>query len=165
LPDFRWFDGDLAGCGIFMLPEDVAELKSHGIAAVVSLQDLNETREAVAKGGLRHLTLPLAGGEVPSEELVGRFTGFVREVAQAGGKTVVHCAAGTLRTDLMGAYWLVDNGMTVAEAKTRAKHVLVRYQEDALLNFALRKAGALSGEQRANEALRQRTVDWGKLRG
>ncbi len=138
---FRWFDKSLAGCAVFMLKEDVNELKGHGITAVVSLQDLAETRDACLEGGLKRIVLPLAGGELPGEEMRTSFLDFVRGEAAAGGKTVVHCAGGTWRTALMGAYWLIENGSTAEEAVERVRYVMQRYQLDGLRGFALKKAG------------------------
>lgn len=142
---FRWFDKNLAGSAVFMLKADVDELKGQGITAVVSLQDLAETGEACLEGGLKRIVLPLAGGELPSEETRNAFFKFVREEAEAGGKTVVHCAGGTWRTALMGAYWLIENGSTAEEAVERVRYVLQRYQLDGLRGFALKKAGERAG--------------------
>ena len=109
-------EGVLAGlarpCG-----DEVAALPELGIKGLVTLTETALTRDAVDRGGLEYLHLPVRDFAAPSMEMVEAFVEFVRRVrTERGGAVAVHCGSGMGRTGTMLACFLVSEGRGAAEA-------------------------------------------------
>ena len=97
--------------------DDIAALPSHGIAGLVSLTESPLDRDAVTRGGLEYLHLPVRDFGAPSMEMVETFIKFVRRIhAERGGAAAVHCGSGMGRTGTMLACFLVSEGRGAEEA-------------------------------------------------
>ena len=139
LQRFNWLIEDvLAGCD-YPGPEDLDELRSHGIKVVVSLtprHDIGDLRQA----GFEWHEILVEDCSDPSTEQMRAFCELVDECREQGKPVAVHCMAGIGRTGAMLAGYLVwlGSGSEMALAQARAiepLYVETRLQELALQRF------------------------------
>lgn len=118
LREFSWvIEGELAGMSQpDGLPEDLAELRRLGVAALVNLTPEDWPREVVERSGLAYLQLPIEDFSPPRPEQVDAFVEFCEESILRGRPVAVHCRAGRGRTGTMIACYLVRRGMSAEEA-------------------------------------------------
>lgn len=134
---FYWVvDGTLAGSsrpgGLrdMRLPEDLDELRAHGIGAIVSMTETPIDQFAVEERGLRYSHIPVDDFTAPSVPQILDALADI-DLAHAEGRAVlVHCAAGQGRSATILCSWLIRQGATADEAVTHLRAVCDRAVEN-----------------------------------
>lgn len=96
--------------------EEIAELQSAGVGAIVSVMDDPANLDLYQANGIDYLWLPIQGGSVPTEEQVQKLQHFVSEQNQHGHGVAIHCTNGKRRTGTMLAALLIKAGSTFENA-------------------------------------------------
>lgn len=107
--------GKLAGVRQPMA-EELTELQSAGIGAIVSVMDDPANLDLYQKANIPHLWLPTKGGTAPSAEQIQELQGFVSNQYDLGHGVAVHCTSGRRRTGTMLAAYLILTGSSYDEA-------------------------------------------------
>lgn len=114
--NFWWvIPGKLAGVRK-PTPEEIPELQTAGVGAIVSVMDDPSNLDLYQQAGLPHLWLPTKGGTAPSDEQIQELQKFVDEQNCLGHAVAVHCTSGRRRTGTMLAAYLIQMGSTFEEA-------------------------------------------------
>jgi len=95
---------------------ELAELRTLGVDAIVSVMDDPSNLDAYAEAGLPYRWLPTKGGTAPSLEQIQALQAFVTEQNQLGYGVAVHCTSGRRRTGTMLAAYLIQTGATYETA-------------------------------------------------
>jgi uncharacterized protein (TIGR01244 family) len=131
------------GCAGAVTPEAMAAIKAAGFAAVINLRlasepgaDVDASRAAAERAGLRYLHLPFAAS-APEPAVVDRFLAALKE---PGNQPVfIHCAS----ANRVGAVWLIkrvkQDGWPVDPALEEAR--AIGLSNAALTQFALTYLG------------------------
>jgi protein-tyrosine phosphatase len=96
------------------------DLARAGVRTIVDLRaedDIDVDLARLAALDIRHVSLPIRDGQVPSAMQVAR---FLRAVDESDGVTLVHCGAGVGRTGAMAAAYLVARGESTGRAAMQA---------------------------------------------
>ena len=101
-------------------PDDLPELYSAGIRAVVSLLNIPFDDSVFKSAGFAYLSLPIPDGAPPTMEQAIKFMQFVIAQRSAQRAVAVHCQAGIGRTGTMIASYLITQG---DDAKTAIRRV------------------------------------------
>ena len=97
--------------------DELNELRSAGIGAIVSVLDDPSNLDLYDRSGIPHLWLSTKGGTPPSREQVRELQQFVDEYNQQGMAVAVHCTNGLRRTGTMlAAYLIISTGITYERA-------------------------------------------------
>ncbi|MBC8122768.1 MAG: dual specificity protein phosphatase family protein [Gemmatimonadaceae bacterium] len=96
--------------------EEIPELRSSGVDAIVSVMDDPGNLDLYQSVGLTHLWLPVKGGTAPTREQIAELTAFIREQNARGAGVALHCTSGRRRTGTFLAAYLIDSGRTYEEA-------------------------------------------------
>lgn len=97
-------------------PDELFDLQSAGVGALVSVIDDSANLDWYQQIGLNHLWLPIQGGSFPNREQIQQLQHFVEEQNQFGHGVAVHCANGRRRTGTMLTALLIQTGLTFDEA-------------------------------------------------
>ena len=97
-------------------PEEIAELKSAGIGAIVSVMDDPSNLDLYEQANLPHRWLPTKGGTAPSPEQIQELQAFIEQQNQLGHAVAVHCTSGNRRTGTMLAAYLIRAGSSYDDA-------------------------------------------------
>lgn len=103
--------------------DELPELYSAGIRAVVSLLNIPSDATVFESAGFSFLCLPVADGAAPTIEQATEFVRFVEVQRQGQRPVAVHCEAGLGRTGTMLAVYLVSQGETAEGAIRRIRQV------------------------------------------
>lgn len=96
--------------------EELTELKSAGIGAIVSVMDDPANLDLYQRSNIPHLWLPTKGGTAPSPEQIQELQNFVSSQNLLGHAVAVHCTSGRRRTGTMLASYLILAGSSYDEA-------------------------------------------------
>lgn len=107
--------GKLAGVRKPMA-EELTELKSAGIGAIVSVMDDPTNLDLYQRSDIPHLWLPTKGGTAPSPEQIQELHHFVLSQNRLAHAVAVHCTSGRRRTGTMLAAYLILAGSSYDEA-------------------------------------------------
>ena len=97
-------------------PEELVDLLTVGVGAIVSVMDDPSNLDIYEKAKLPHLWLPTKGGTAPSRAQIQALTAFVDEQNQLGTAVAIHCTSGRRRTGTMLAAYLIGAGASADEA-------------------------------------------------
>jgi hypothetical protein len=103
--------------------DELPELYSAGIRAVVGLLNIPSDAAVFESAGFAFLCLPVPDGGPPTLEQATEFVRFVNEQRQAQRRVAVHCEAGLGRTGTMLAVYLIAHGDSAEAAIRRIRAV------------------------------------------
>lgn len=104
-------------------PDELPDLYSAGIRAVVSLLDIPSDDAVFKSAGFAYLSLPIPDGAPPTMEQAIKFMQFVIAQRSAQRAVAVHCHAGIGRTGTMLATYLITQGDDAKTAISRVRAV------------------------------------------
>lgn len=107
--------GKLAGVRKPM-PQELIELQSLGVSAIVSVMDDPSNLDLYQQAHLPYLWLPTKGGTSPSRQQIQELQDFVDEQNHLGNAVAVHCTSGRRRTGTMLAAYLISSGSSYEDA-------------------------------------------------
>ena len=96
--------------------EEIPELHKMGIGAIVSVMDDPSNIDLYEEIGLSHLWSPTKGGTAPSPEQIQELQAFIQAQNDLGKAVAVHCTSGRRRTGTILAAYLIQTGLSYAEA-------------------------------------------------
>lgn len=96
--------------------EEIAELKSAGIGAIVSVMDDPSNLDLYEQVSLPYCWLPTKGGTAPSPEQIQDLQTFIEQQNQLGHAVAVHCTSGNRRTGTVLAAYLICAGSSFDDA-------------------------------------------------
>lgn len=103
--------------------DELPELYSAGIRAIVSLLNIPSDAAVFETAGFSFLCLPVADGGAPTMEQVTEFIRFVEDQRSLKRPVAVHCEAGLGRTGTMLAAYLISQGEAAEAAIRRIREV------------------------------------------
>ncbi|AZG35579.1 MULTISPECIES: dual specificity protein phosphatase family protein [Shewanella] len=109
---------------------DLAELKQAGFAAIASLNNGEGCDvDAMAELGLRHKVFNLPDNMPPKPqdlaicaEVLPQVLAFIRECESEQKAILLHCSSGINRTQMVMAYYLMENGAAPLHAVSQVRN-------------------------------------------
>ncbi len=98
------------------MAEELTELLSCGIGAIVSVMDDPSNLDLYRQANIPHLWLPTKGGTSPSREQIQELQNFVDSQNRLGHAVAIHCTSGRRRTGTMLAAYLICTGSSYDQA-------------------------------------------------
>jgi atypical dual specificity phosphatase len=137
-------------------PEDIEELRTHGIGAVVNLTRRNLEGPFFGASGLNYLHIPITDFMPPTLAQIEEFVRFCDAQIARGRAVAAHCVAGRGRTGTMLACYLVHCGMTADAAIRRVRElrpgsVETYEQEQAVKEYAQSRPADSHGHGASSE--------------
>ena len=114
--------------GGFLLPSDVADLREHGIRAVINVShELIDPVETLRAAGIAYHHVPCWDMGAPTLLCCDAGVRFLAEHIARGERVYVHCASGVGRSVVLTVCYLATcEGMDVAEALARLQRLRPR---------------------------------------
>lgn len=117
-----------------------AELRSHGIGALVSLDENGVSPSVAREYDMKYLHIPIPDFQAPKPDQAESFVNFVRECRDNELQVAVHCRGGYGRTGTMIACYLISQGNSADEAidlvrRRRPGSIETAGQEHFLMNY------------------------------
>ena len=103
--------------------DELKDLYSAGVRAVVSLLNLSTDAAIYESAGFAFLCLPVPDGQPPTMEQASQFVHFITDQRDAQRPAVVHCEAGLGRTGTVLAAYLISQSETAEAAIRRIRAV------------------------------------------
>ena len=103
--------------------DELPELYSAGIRAIVSLLNIPSDAVVFETAGFSFLCLPIPDGAAPTMEQALEFVRFVNAQRKIQRPVAVHCEAGLGRTGTMLAVYLIAQGQNAETAIRRIRDV------------------------------------------
>ncbi len=138
----NWVVADKLAGSRYPEPENLDDIYSQGIRAIVSLEDYQHP-EAITSRRIEHLNMGIPDFTAPTLAQLKRIIGFINAMNDKFKPVLVHCYAGLGRTGTVAAAYLINHGMDVESAlrNVRARipgavqtadqeHILYVYQQD-----------------------------------
>jgi atypical dual specificity phosphatase len=101
--------------------DELTELHSAGVRAVVSLLNLPSDAPVYESAGFSFLCLPVPDGGTPTLAQAEQFVRFVTEQRSRQRPVAVHCEAGLGRTGTVLALYLISEGASAEAAVRRVR--------------------------------------------
>ncbi|PSB55877.1 fused DSP-PTPase phosphatase/NAD kinase-like protein [Chamaesiphon polymorphus] len=96
--------------------DELSELQSVGIGAIVSVLDDPSNLDLYEQGEMPFRWLPIQGGTPPSRDQIQELASFIDEQNRQGLAVAVHCTNGLRRTGTMLAGYLIHVGSSYEAA-------------------------------------------------
>ena len=96
--------------------EDLSELQSAGVGAIVSVMDDPSNLDLYGQADIPYRWLPTKGGTAPSQEQIQDLQNFIEQQNRLGNGVAVHCTSGNRRTGTMLAAYLIQAGSSYDDA-------------------------------------------------
>jgi atypical dual specificity phosphatase len=112
-----------AGGALIAFEDELPELYSAGVRAVVGLLNIPSDAAVFESAGFSFLCLPVPDGGAPTSEQAREFIRFVNDQRKAQRPVAVHCEAGLGRTGTMLAVYLIAEGDTAEAAIRRIREI------------------------------------------
>lgn len=96
--------------------QELEELRSLGIGAIVSVMDDPTNLDLYQQEGFPHLWLPILGGTAPSLDQIEELQQFVELQNHLGHGVAIHCTNGRRRTGTIVAAYLLRLGFAYEDA-------------------------------------------------
>jgi len=103
--------------------DELPELYSAGIRAIVSLLNIPSDAAVLESAGFSFLCLPVPDGGAPTTKQAFQFIRFVNQQRAAQRPVAVHCEAGLGRTGTLLAVYLISQGGNAEAAIRRIREV------------------------------------------
>ena len=112
-----------SGGGLNEYEDELPELYSAGVRAVVGLLNIPSDEAVFQSAGFAFLCIPVPDGGAPTLEQASEFVRFVNKQRNAQRPVAVHCEAGIGRTGTMLAVYLIAQGESAEAAIRRVREV------------------------------------------
>ncbi|MGL5033326.1 MAG: dual specificity protein phosphatase family protein [Microcystaceae cyanobacterium] len=96
--------------------QEIAELQTAGIGAIVSVMDDPSNLDLYQEIGFPYLWSPTKGGTAPSPEQIQELQAFIQKHNDLGQAVAIHCTSGRRRTGTILAASLIQMGLSYTEA-------------------------------------------------
>ncbi len=114
--NFSWINEQIAVSGAF-LDEDLPDLKSEGVDAIVEVRsEYRDNEEIIKKFGMRFLHIAVDDRYSPTVEQLEKIFDFVDLILEEGKKVLIHCQNGCGRSPLVAIAILAKRGMAIPDA-------------------------------------------------
>ena len=149
---FSWLEEPLvAAMGRPYEPEELAWLREQGIELVITLTEDPLRRDWLSDAGLLGLHVPVEDMTAPTPEQIQECLSAIDKAKERNMGVAVHCFAGKGRTGTILACYLVDRGLSAAEAVDRIRDlrpgsIETDEQVQAVFEYARAKSPPAAGE-------------------